>query len=533
MRVVASRPGQEEAVAERRCPPAALGLPLCWAVLTVAVGLLVLLPGPATLDPDEHAAVVYFDRLVAADRLEEPLSSPKPLLDGRPRARLAARPRLAAAGGARRRRLRPRRRLPGQGGRSPGRPARRGRHHPRRRRFGPPGAPGRPGQLDGVRPGRLGGRPRRPDQGRRARVGAGGGALAVAGLARAESWLLLPLAAAYGLVAWRRGDRRALSVLPLAAPLLWLAHDWLLTGDPLRGAVPGRYTDPCPAARWSPWATGWPWSPALRGRPAPARSGAAASTLSGWSGTAPGFGWPRWARPGQSPPSWACRPGRAPTLWRYFSTPPTSPSGWPPPSAPPPWPAGPPGAWPAGRGPPGWPPGPGRCCWLGWPAGRWLRPTAWSTRPSTATPRLSANTATAIAVLAPVAAEPGAVLVVGTAAGPGRRRARLAPRTGPGPVRGRPGGPPRPRPGRQRRRVPRRRRRPTPERFTPLDHHPDPGRGGGPDAPADRPRRGLYVHRVAGSGEEGWHRPHVPSRPVGHSPTALIRRSSIGRAGRC
>ena len=81
MRVVASRPGQEEAVAGDGALPPRWAWPLCWAVLTVAVGLLVRLPGPATLDPDEHAAVVYFDRLVAADRLEEPLlSSPKPLL---------------------------------------------------------------------------------------------------------------------------------------------------------------------------------------------------------------------------------------------------------------------------------------------------------------------------------------------------------------------------------------------------------------------------------------------------------------------
>ncbi|HEX7149309.1 MAG TPA: hypothetical protein VF512_17495, partial [Actinomycetota bacterium] len=75
--------------------------------------------------------------------------------------------------------------------------------------------------------------------------GLAAGALLVAGLARAESWLLLPLAAGYGLLAWRRGERRAvLLVLPLAAPLLWLAHDWLLTGDPLYAVrVPGRYTD--------------------------------------------------------------------------------------------------------------------------------------------------------------------------------------------------------------------------------------------------------------------------------------------------
>jgi hypothetical protein len=70
-------------------------------------------------------------------------------------------------------------------------------------------------------------------------------ALLLAGLARAETWLLLPVAAGFGLLAWRRGERRALwLLLPMAAPLLWLAHDWLLTGDPLYGIrVPGRYTD--------------------------------------------------------------------------------------------------------------------------------------------------------------------------------------------------------------------------------------------------------------------------------------------------
>jgi hypothetical protein len=75
--------------------------------------------------------------------------------------------------------------------------------------------------------------------------GVAAAALFVAGLARAESWLLLPLAAGYGILAWRRGERRAiLLVLPLAAPLVWLAHDWLLTGDLLYTlAVPGRYSD--------------------------------------------------------------------------------------------------------------------------------------------------------------------------------------------------------------------------------------------------------------------------------------------------
>jgi hypothetical protein len=72
------------------------------------------------------------------------------------------------------------------------------------------------------------------------------------------------VAAGWGLLVWWRGrgmprpqppgrpglgpgggDRRAvLLVLPLAVPLLWLGHDWLLTGDPLYSLqVPERYTD--------------------------------------------------------------------------------------------------------------------------------------------------------------------------------------------------------------------------------------------------------------------------------------------------
>jgi hypothetical protein len=43
--------------------------------------LLIRLPGPAVLDPDEHASILCFDRLVAGQRVEEPLlSAPKPLL---------------------------------------------------------------------------------------------------------------------------------------------------------------------------------------------------------------------------------------------------------------------------------------------------------------------------------------------------------------------------------------------------------------------------------------------------------------------
>ncbi|MFL6104419.1 MAG: hypothetical protein ACJ74K_14075, partial [Actinomycetes bacterium] len=83
LRVATSRPGQDEAVAgDGALPPLPRwAWPLCWAVVAVAVGLLVRLPGPAALDPDEHASVLYFDRLVAGERLEEPLlSAPKPLL---------------------------------------------------------------------------------------------------------------------------------------------------------------------------------------------------------------------------------------------------------------------------------------------------------------------------------------------------------------------------------------------------------------------------------------------------------------------
>jgi hypothetical protein len=239
---------------------------VCWAALAVGVGLLVRLPGPATLDPDEHAAVLYFDRLVAGERLEEPLlSSPKPLLTvvhglawraghdwrllealgvaafalavvclARAAARLGGPPAGAATLLA----------IAGSG------PlvlqAARGNSmvfalagwsvalDALTRGTRPPGL-GR--DRESAAPGRAG--PAGPAWGLAA------GALLVAGLARAESWLLLPLAAAYGLLAWRRGERRALLlVLPLAAPLLWLAHDWLLTGDPLYAVrVPGRYTD--------------------------------------------------------------------------------------------------------------------------------------------------------------------------------------------------------------------------------------------------------------------------------------------------
>jgi len=236
----------------------------------VGVGLLVRLPGPATLDPDEHAAVLYFDRLVAGERLEEPLlSSPKPLLTvvhglawraghdwrllealgvaafalavvclaraagrlGGPPAGAATALAVAGSGPLVLQAARGNSMVFALAGWSVALDALtrgRGTAEPGRDR----GAAGSD-------------RDRRPTGPTGSAWGLAAGALLVAGLARPESWLLLPLATAYGLLAWRRGDRRAvLLVLPLAAPLLWLAHDWLLTGDPLYAVrVPGRYTD--------------------------------------------------------------------------------------------------------------------------------------------------------------------------------------------------------------------------------------------------------------------------------------------------
>jgi hypothetical protein len=244
--------------------------PLLWLGVTVATAVLVRLPGPAVLDPDEHAAALYFDRLAAGQRLEEPLlSAPKPLLTvvhglawtvghdwrllealtvaafalavvclARAAGRLAGWPAAAASAVA----------VASSG------PlvlqAARGnslvfalagwsvaldaltRSPP-----GPVGVPARPGAS-------AGGAPTDP-AGARPGWGLAAAALALAALARVEGWLLLPLAAAYGVLAWRRGERRAAVLLvPLAVPLLWLAHDWLLTGDPLYAlGVPERYTD--------------------------------------------------------------------------------------------------------------------------------------------------------------------------------------------------------------------------------------------------------------------------------------------------
>jgi hypothetical protein len=281
---VAARAGRPPVTANR-----AWSLPSwCWALLWLGVAAatarLVRLPGPATLDPDEHAAALYFDRLVAGQRLEEPLlSAPKPLLTlvhglawtsshdwrllealavaafalavvclARAAGRLAGWPGAAATVVA----------VAGSGplvlqaargnslvfalagwslaldaltasppppGGAPSKPVPVpvGSARPAGHAVAPAGGTGPTGPAGGTR------------------WGLAAAALALAALARVEGWLLLPLAAAYGALAWRRGDRRAaLLLLPLAVPLLWLAHDWLLTGDPLYAiGVPERYTD--------------------------------------------------------------------------------------------------------------------------------------------------------------------------------------------------------------------------------------------------------------------------------------------------
>jgi hypothetical protein len=258
LKVAVARPGQERTVAgDGALPPLPRwAWPLCWALLAVAAGLLVRLPGPAPLDPDEHAAVLYFDRLVAGDRLEDPLlSSPKPLLTvvhglawraagdwrlleavtvaafalavvclARAAGRLGGLPAAAAAVLA----------VAGYG------PLIIQTSHANSVVFA---LAGWAVALDALTRGA-----RSPGGGA---DGAGpawavaAGALFLAALARSEGWLLLPFAAGYGAVAWWRGARRAaLLLVPLAAPLVWLAHDWLLTGDPLYTIrVPGRYTD--------------------------------------------------------------------------------------------------------------------------------------------------------------------------------------------------------------------------------------------------------------------------------------------------
>ncbi|HEV8163571.1 MAG TPA: hypothetical protein VGR74_03830 [Actinomycetota bacterium] len=275
--------------------------PLLWLGVAVATAALVRLPGPAVLDPDEHAAALYFDRLIAGQRLEEPLlSAPKPLLTvvhglawtvghdwrllealtvaafalavvclARAAGRLAGWPAAAAttvavagSGPLVLQVARGNSRVFALAGWSVAldaltRPGPGAARVPARAAGAPTdpgaatgdGAPTDPAaSTSGAAPGAGAAAPGAPllgAPGGRRGWGLAAAALALAALARVEGWLLLPLAAAYGALAWRRGERRAaLLLLPLAAPLLWLAHDWLLTGDPLYAlGVPERYTD--------------------------------------------------------------------------------------------------------------------------------------------------------------------------------------------------------------------------------------------------------------------------------------------------
>jgi hypothetical protein len=220
-----------------------------WAVVWLAVAAvtaaLVRLPGPAVLDPDESAAALYFDDLLHGRRLGEfLLSAPKPLLtlvhglawtathDWRVGTALTvaafalavtalarAAWRLAGPGAA----LGVTIALVGSGALV---------LQVARGNSVVWAAAGWAVALDALA------RPRR-------RWGVAAVALLLAGLGRAETWLLLPPVALLGVLAWRRGDRRALLLLvPLAAPLLWLGHDFLLSGDPFYSLkVPERYTD--------------------------------------------------------------------------------------------------------------------------------------------------------------------------------------------------------------------------------------------------------------------------------------------------
>ncbi len=218
---------------------------LLWLAVSGVTAVLVRLWGPAVLDPDEHASTRYFQLLVHRQRLGEfVFSAPKPLLtlvDGLAWTvthdwRTVTALTVAAFGLAVVALARAVGRLTGPGGAVAVTVA-----------LVSSGALVRQVARGnsviwalagwGVAADALA-RPQR-------RWGVAAAALLLASLARAESWLLLVPAAALGVVAWRRGERRALLLLvPLVAPLLWFAHDLALSGDPLYSLrVPERYTD--------------------------------------------------------------------------------------------------------------------------------------------------------------------------------------------------------------------------------------------------------------------------------------------------
>ena len=216
------------------------------ATAAVWAAVLVRFPGPAVTDPDGHASALYMERIAHGQRLEEPLlSTPKPLLtlthglawtlthDWRAVTLLTilafgvAVTSLAAAA---------------------------------RTVGGVPAALATLVAMAGSGPLIL--QVARGNSVVWALAGWGvalaaladrdhrrwplaGAALLAAGLARTETWLLLPLVALFAWFAWRRGTRASCwLLLAFAAPVLWLAHDYLLTGDPLWSSrIPVRYTD--------------------------------------------------------------------------------------------------------------------------------------------------------------------------------------------------------------------------------------------------------------------------------------------------
>jgi hypothetical protein len=236
---------------------------LLWQFVLLATvvwaALLVRLTGPAMIDPDGHASALHFDRLVHGERLDVPLlSTPKPLLtlvhgatwavthDWRA---LTLTTILAFAVAAV----------------SFSRAA--------NRLAGPAAASAVLVALAGSAPLLL-----QVARGnslvwalagwgialdalarRERRWALGSLALLAAGLARSETWILLPPLLVWAAVEFARGRRgSAWLLLALAAPPLWLAHDWLLTGDAFYSAgVPARYTDliagrsPVPPAAWA------------------------------------------------------------------------------------------------------------------------------------------------------------------------------------------------------------------------------------------------------------------------------------------
>jgi hypothetical protein len=257
---------------------------LLGVAVAVYVGWLTRLGGPTMLDPDEHASALYFDRLVHGQQLEQVVfSTPKPLLTlvhglgwmlfhdwhvgaaltvvafavavvtfarmaGRVSGPVAAVLTVLlflgwaewslqvargnsviwalACWGVAADALVARGRSPAASTPVPG-----------------SASDGSAGALSPVAAARAAAPPASAAAG--PRWGIAAVALLLAGLARSETWLLLPVPVLFGLLAWRRGDRRGLLLLlALLAPALWLLHDELLSGSALFSVnTPSAYTD--------------------------------------------------------------------------------------------------------------------------------------------------------------------------------------------------------------------------------------------------------------------------------------------------